>query len=155
MWKIKLKIIALLWLVWTINAAYLTNEAYKIKETITNFWGEPIWMVCDLNHTFSCSSVFMKDFAWILGFPFPAIALIVYPVIAIIAFLWLKWKINNPFKILLVIAIWGLLFNSYIIYNEYLVWVYCLLCIICAWIIITVWGLSIFWLKDKIINKKI
>jgi len=152
MHKIKLKIITLLWLAGTIDAAYLTNEAYKIKDklqTFWNFWWEQIWMACDVNSTFSCSTVFKEDFAWIFGLPFSGIALAVYPIIAIIAILWLKWKIKNHFKILLIMAIWGLLFNSYVIYNEYLIWAYCLLCIICTAIIITVWSLSIAWLKNK------
>jgi uncharacterized membrane protein len=44
-------------------------------------------MACDLNSTFSCSSVFKEDFAWIFGLPFSGIALAVYPIIAIIAIL--------------------------------------------------------------------
>ena len=155
MWKIKLRIMALLWLAWTLDAAYLTNEAYKIGDklqTFWNFWWETIWMACDVNSTFSCSSVFKEDFAWIFGIPFSWIALAVYPIIMIIAFLWLKWKIKNSFKILLAMSIWWLLFNWYVIYNEYTIWAYCLLCLICTAIIITVWGLSIAWLKNN--NKK-
>lgn len=150
--KIKLKIITFLGIIGTIDAAYLTNEAYKIKDkvqTFWNFWWEEIWMACDVNSTFSCSSVFNENFAWILWIPFSWIALIVYPILALIAILWLKWKIKNHFKFLLIMAIWGLLFNSYVIYNEFLIWAYCLLCIICTAIIITVWSLSIAWLKNE------
>ena len=153
MWKIKLRIIALLWLAWTLDAAYLTNEAYKIGnklETFWNFWWKTIWMACDVNATFSCTSVFKEDFAWIFGIPFSWIALAVYPIIMLIAFLWLKWKIKTPFKILLAMSIWGLVFNWYVIYNEYFIWAYCLLCLICTAIIITVWALSIAWLKNNI-----
>jgi uncharacterized membrane protein len=63
--------------------------------------------------------------------------------------LWLKWKITNPFKILLIMAIWWLIFNWYVIYNESQIWAYCLLCLICTAIIITIWWLSIAWLKNK------
>jgi uncharacterized membrane protein len=152
MHKIKLLVIGLLWIIWTIDAAYLTNEAYKIKDSLKSFWWfweEQIWMACDINSIFSCSSVFKDDFAWILWLPFSAIALTVYPIIAIVAFLWLKWKIKNHFKILLIMSLWGLLFNSYIIYNEYLIWAYCLLCIICTVIIVTILGLSTLWLKNQ------
>jgi len=152
MHKTKLIIISLLWLAGTIDAAYLTNEAYKIKDSLKTFWWfwqEKIWMACDVNSTFSCSSVFKEDFAWIFWLPFSAIALAVYPIIGLIAFVGLKWKIKNHFKILLIMAIWGLIFNSYVIYNEYLIWAYCLLCLICTVIIITVLGISIAWLKGK------
>ena len=150
--KIKLKIITFLGIIGTIDAAYLTNEAYKIKDkvqTFWNFWWEEIWMACDVNSTFSCSSVFNESFAWILWIPFSWIALIVYPILALIAILWLKWTIKNPLKILFILSILWLLFNWYIIYNEYLVWAYCLLCLLCTAIIITVWSLSIAWLKNE------
>lgn len=152
MWKIKLIIVALLWLAWTIDATYLTNEAYKIKDKLQTFgwfgW-EKIWMACDVNSTFSCSSVFKESFAWILWLPFSEIALLVYPIFILIAILWLKWKIKNPFKILLIIAILWIIFNWYIIINEYLIWSYCLLCLICTTIIMIIWFLSILWLKNK------
>ena len=92
--KIKLRLIALLWLAGTLDAAYLTNKAYKIKDSLKTFWWfwwEKIWMACDVNSTFSCSSVFKEDFAWIFGLPFSEIALAVYPVILIIAILALLW----------------------------------------------------------------
>lgn len=152
MQKMKLKVIAFLWLIWTIDAAYLTNEAYKLKEktqAFWNFWSEQMWMICDVSSTFSCSSVFKEDFAWIFWVPFSGIALVVYPIILLIALLWLKWKIKNPFKILLAMWIWGLAFNGYIIYHEYLVSTYCLLCLLCTLIISTILWISIAWLKNK------
>jgi len=146
--KIKLAIISLLWLAGSLDAAYLTNEAYKIA-TKTPIFGqsEKIGFVCDINSTFSCSSVFNEKFAWIFGLPFSWIALAVYPLIFLIWILAFFWKIKNPFKYLLIIGIWGILFNSYVIINEYLIWAYCLLCLGCTAIISMVFILSLFWLK--------
>jgi uncharacterized membrane protein len=156
MHRIKLIIISLLWLAWSIDAWYLTNEAYKIKEkfhTFWNFWWKEIWMACDVNSTFSCSSVFKEDFAWIFWLPFSGIALTVYPIIAIIAVLGFLWIIKKPFFILLIIAILWLIFNLYVILNEYFIWSYCLLCLICTMIIIIILWLSFIWIKSK--NDKI
>lgn len=138
----------------SINAAYLTYNAYILKasETTFNIWwidSNVVWFACDINSTFSCSSVFTHDFAWTFWIPFSLIALIVYPVIMLIAFLGIKEKIKNVYKILLAMVIWWIIFNWYIIVNEYFVWVYCFLCLICTAIIITVWGLSLMWLKEK------
>ena len=70
-------------------------------------------------------------------------------VIALIGFLWLKWIIKNPFKILSYISIAGIIFNWYVIWNEYFLGSYCLLCLICTAIILAVLWLSIIWLKWK------
>jgi len=148
--KIKLILISLLWLLWTIDAGYLTNEAYKIKNAVKVFgWNWNLWFACDVNATFSCSSVFNEDFAWILGLPFSQIALAIYPIIIVIWILWLMWKIKNPFKILLFIVWWWIIFNWYVIINEFFLGSYCLLCLICTAIIITVWWISLLWLKSK------
>ena len=137
--KKKLIMIILLALVGTGNAAYLTYYAYTSKATAAVFgW---VWIsqfACDVNDTFSCSSVFNESFAWILGIPFSAIALVVYPVLAIVALLWLLKKTKNHFHILLTMAIWWLMFNGYVIANEYFASVYCLLCLICTAIIIII-----------------
>jgi uncharacterized membrane protein len=150
MHKKKLLIILVLSIAWIIDAAYLTYIAFLSKAQTKIFWGEgDLWFACDVNSTFSCSSVFNESFAWILWIPFSGIALAVYPILAIIALLWLKGKIKNHFKILLILAILGLLFNLYVIFNEYLIWAYCLLCLICTWIIITIWTLSYIWMNKK------
>jgi uncharacterized membrane protein len=141
----------------SINAGYLTYNAYLLKVSQGgqfNLWvwntnSDIVWFACDFNSTFSCSSVFTNDFAWILWIPFSLIALIVYPIIIVIAYLWIKKKIQNVYKILLIMVIWWIFFNWYVIVNEYLIWVYCFLCLICTAIIIAIWGLSLFWLKEK------
>jgi len=63
------------------NAIYLTISAFQYKA------GDTSNFLCDINDTLSCSNLFAFDFSWILGIPFPAIAMVVYPVITIIAFL--------------------------------------------------------------------
>lgn len=143
--------IIILGISWIGIAGYLTYNAFLLKSQALVFgWINELGFACDINSTFSCSSVFNESFAWIFWLPFSAIALIVYPIIIIIALLAILWKIKNHFKLLLIIAIWGILFNWYIIINEYIAGVYCLLCILCTVLIITVWILSIIWLKkDK------
>jgi uncharacterized membrane protein len=108
---------------------------------------------CDFNSTFSCSSVFSKDFAWIFGLPFSLYALFVYPLIVFIGILWLLKKIKNHYYIILSISIFGVFFNGYIIYNEILISTYCFLCLICSIIILINWGISIKWITEK--NNKI
>ncbi len=143
MHKKKLISIILLALVGTFNAAYLTYYAY-LSKTTAKVWGG--WGVgsfaCDYNDTFSCSSVFNESFAWIFWIPFSAIALVVYPVLVIVALLGLLGKMKNHFTVLLIMSVWGLMFNGYVIYNEYVVWVYCALCLACTWIIIAIGVLS-------------
>ena len=152
----KLITIVILSFLASINAAYLTYNAYILKASQNLFqisWlsvNENIaWFACDINSTFSCSSVFTHDFAWTFWIPFSLIALIVYPIILIVAFLWIKEKIKNVYKIIMLMVIGWIIFNWYIIVNEYFVWVYCFLCLICTAIIIAIWGLSIIWLKEK------
>jgi len=143
MHKKKLISIIILALVGTFNAAYLTYYAYLSKTTAKVFWWWGVGgFACDYNDIFSCSSVFNESFAWIFWIPFSAIALVVYPVLAIVALLGLLGKMKNHFTVLLMMAIWGLIFNGYIIYNEYVAWVYCLLCLMCTGIIIVIWILS-------------
>ncbi len=152
----KLTAIIVLSFIASINALYLTYNAYILKWAQNQFnieninWVNPsLWFACDFNSTFSCSSVFSHDFAWIFGIPFSMLALIVYPTILILAFLAIKWKIRNIYKILLTITAMWILFNWYVIINEYIVWVYCLLCIICTAIIISIGWISIAWLKQQ------
>ena len=150
MHKNKFISIIVLSMIWTIDAAYLTYSAFLSKTQTKVFgWGWDLWFACDVNSTFSCSSVFNENFAWIMWIPFSGIALAIYPILAVIAFLWLKSKLKNSLKTLLIMAILGLIFNLYIIANEYIIWVYCLLCLLCTAIIISIWTISIIWLKNE------
>lgn len=66
------------------------------------------------------------------------IAAVVYPLLFIIA-LW-GWFSRSllPAKILTVMAIGGIMFNSYVIYQEYVVQIFCPLCAMCTVIIVTI-----------------
>lgn len=128
--KKKYFVISILSVIATINAAYLTYIAYS---TSSGF--------CDISETFSCANALSSPETQIFGVPFPAIALIVYPIIFLIAFFSHK-KNRDSFKILLGISGGGILFNSYFIYQEYLLGAYCPLCLLCSIIIITIFVLS-------------
>ena len=125
------------------NAIYLTINAFQYKA------GDTSKFLCDINDTLSCSSLFEFDFSWIFGVPFPAIAMVVYPIITIIAILGVLGKCKKTFQILLALGIGGMLFNSYIIYNEFQVWVFCPACLACTVAITTIAVLSFLGLKDK------
>jgi uncharacterized membrane protein len=145
--KNKLIIIILLSLIAVFNASYLTIGAYELLEAKTN----STWIIpfgCDLNSTFSCSWVFTHTFAWPFWIPFSLIALFVYPMIILIAGLWLAWKIKNHFTILFYMWIWWFLFNSYFIVNEIIVNTYCILCLMCTAIIVTIAILGKLWIDD-------
>lgn len=140
----KLYAIIILAFISFLNAVYLTIEAFRLKSWATTEF------ICDINDKLSCSSLFTFDFAWIFGvIPFPLIAMFVYPIIAIIAFMWIKWKCQKPFLPLLIIAVCGMLFNSYFIFNEYLVWVYCPACLACSVAITTIAIISLVWIVCK------
>jgi len=68
------------------NAVYLTNQAYTLKEKMAESIGS-YSTFCDINSTFSCSNVLLSPRAQFLGLPFPAIAMVVYPIIFLIALL--------------------------------------------------------------------
>lgn len=126
----------------TYNAVYLTIQGYNIKWQSLS---EVAPLPCDISSTFSCSSVFTHDFAWIFGIPFPFIAIFVYPIIILVAYLGLIWKIRKHFTILFFMWIGGALFNSYFIYHEILVSTYCLLCLACTVIIVSVAIMGKIW----------
>ena len=142
----KLIIICILATLAFFNATYLTYQNYQIENA-------PEWSItsfCDLNNTFSCTNVLSSPYSKIFWMPFTAVAMAVYPIIFLIAFLWVMGIIKKPFHILVYMA-WGwILFNSYFIYQEYAnIWAYCPLCLVCSWIIITIFVLSAIWIKNK------
>ena len=139
----KLITIAVLSALASINAGYLTYKAYLVKQLASTS------SVCDINAMFSCSTVFNFDSAWFGNIPFPAIALIVYPILVWLAIWWLKWNTYKAYLIILILSIWWLAFNWYIIANEYTIWTYCILCLICTLIITINFILSIIWLRWK------
>ena len=135
--KNKLIIIILLSMIAVFNASYLTIGAYELLEAKANSTSI-VPFACDLNSTFSCSGVFTHTFSRPFWIPFSLIALFVYPMIILIAGLWLAWKIKNHFTILFYMWIGWFLFNSYFIVNEIIVNTYCVLCLMCTVIIVAI-----------------
>ena len=134
-----------------LNAAYLTISAYSLKAEMAAS-GEATEFFCDINSVFSCSNLFLQDFAWIFWVPFSLIALIVYPIIFTLAFLGLKTKNINFFKATGLMAIWGVMFNGYIIFHEIQIPIICLACLACTIAIITIGILSGLIVNQKELN---
>jgi uncharacterized membrane protein len=138
--KAAAKTIIVLSILGILNASYLTylfiREAY-IGSTGATF--------CDINPSVSCSSVIVSPYAQLFGLPICTIALLIYPVLLILAILALKKKQpKNIFFTLGLLASMGMMMNLIYIYNEYaFIGSYCLLCIICSLLIITIFIMSI------------
>jgi uncharacterized membrane protein len=122
------------------NAVYLSYTAYQLLHPVA---GVTITSACDISKTLSCSNVIVHPDTMIAGIPFPYLALVVYPIITLLAIWGLVSMTAKPARIINYIALAGLLFNGYIISQEILyVHAYCLLCLICAAIIVTIFGVS-------------
>ncbi|EKE28252.1 MAG: hypothetical protein ACD_3C00084G0008 [uncultured bacterium (gcode 4)] len=125
------------------NATYLTIQNYRIENATTNW---KLSSFCDLNDIFSCTNVLSSPYSKVLGIPFPAIAMFVYPIIFLIAFLGMQWIIRKPFHILAVMWLGWIAFNSFFISREFLfIWAYCPLCLACSAIIISIFIMSVIW----------
>lgn len=144
--------ITILALIGVFNAVYLSIPAYEYWNGVNSAALQ--MMPCDLTDTYSCSSILKNPRAIIFTIPFsdmsegfkvafPMIAMVVYPVLFLVA-LW-GWLSKNilPAKILTVLSGGGILFNAYVIYQEYIVGVFCPLCAICTVIIILIFSLSL------------
>jgi len=144
--KKKYLIIIILSLIAIVNATYLSQKAYYFQ-TLESYTGTS---VCDINDTMSCSIVLQSSYSKVFGVPFPYIALAVYPVILVIAFLGIRRQSLVPIKIISGLSFAGMLFNFFIMYREIVfVKAFCVLCFICTLIII-----SIFTISRLIINNK-
>lgn len=112
-----------------INALYLTVTALGDTSSF-----------CDINSTVSCANVFTYSWAWLGSIPFPAIAIVVYPLLGYVAWRGSTYRTSSlrDRKILRILAIGGILFNSYFIYHEIMDNVYCPLCLLCTLIIISI-----------------
>lgn len=128
----KYLIIMILSIIATFNAGYLTHLAYSEGESF-----------CDINAKYSCSTSLNSPETSIFGIPFPAFALVVYPVIFFIALRWWRKKGGKQFTFLARLSAGGILFNGYFIYQEYAIGAYCPLCLLCSAIIITIFILSV------------
>lgn len=131
------------------NAVYLTNQAYTLKTKLAESAGT-YSSFCDINSTFSCSNVLISPRAQFFGFPFPALAMLVYPVIFLIALLGYLGICRKAFPILAGMAIGGMCFNGYYIYQEaFYIGSFCPLCLACSAIIVTILGLALWGMKQK------
>ena len=130
----KLLIIIVLCIIAIFNAAYLTNLAYS-ELSGPSF--------CDINSTLSCNNVLVHPAAQIFGIPFPVIALIVYPILLLIAILGYTKTITSHWIQLRRLSLWWMLFNSYIIMQEaFVIKAFCPLCLLCTVIIIIIHTLT-------------
>ncbi len=140
--KLLLFVMVIAGIAW-IDALYLTYHALTLPAG-TLLWGAgPLF--CDISSTFSCSSVLQNPYSQIFGLPFPAIAILVYPVIFCIAMLAYVLKDKLFTRILTVLALMGMCFNGYFISIEYFkIGAYCPLCLLCTGIITTIFAMSLY-----------
>lgn len=131
------------------NAVYLTTQAYTLKAKMAETAGT-YSSFCDINSTFSCSNVLLSPRAQIFGLPFPAIAMVVYPIIFLVALLGYLGICRKAFPILALMAFGGICFNGYFIYQEaFYIGSFCPLCLMCSAIIITILGISVYGMKQR------
>jgi|GEM_PF-2015680 len=110
------------------NAIYLTYLFLQDK------WGEAEKSFCDINSALSCSSVITSKYAQFLGVPVCTIALFVYPVLIVLAWMTLKAKkTRDLFYGISILSAMGLMLNIVYIYNEITyIKALCVLCILCT-----------------------
>ena len=145
-------IIAVLAAIGIFNAAYLSLPAYEYWNGANSAALQS--MPCDISDSLSCSGILQNPRAIIFAIgdfkvAFPMIALVVYPVLFLIALIgWFTKKVC-PAKVLTVLAAGGILFNSYVIYQEFVVGVFCPLCAMCTVIIIAIFFLALCIWKNE------
>jgi uncharacterized membrane protein len=131
------------------NAVYLTSHAYTLKTKLAESAGS-YSTFCDLNSTFSCSNVLISPRAQFFGYPFPAVAMLVYPVIFLVALLGYLGICRKALMILTIMAIAGMCFNGYYIFQEaFYIGSFCPLCLMCSVIIMIILGISIYGMKNN------
>ncbi len=150
----KYLIIAVLAAIGIFNAAYLTFETLQIFATQAN--GVLLGALpCDINSTLSCSGILSNPRAVIFTIgdfkvAFPMIALVVYPILFLLAMIGWTTKKTCPAKALTALAFGGICFNGYVISQEIIVGVFCPLCAMCTVIIIAIFFISIcIWKGEK------
>lgn len=126
----------------TLNAWYSTHYALTLNKASN--WSN----ACNIANMFSCSSVFQQDFAWFFWLPFTVIALVVYPIILILAIAWIKWYKKSSL-IISILTFWWLIFNFWILYSKFSAWVYCALCLACSVIIVSILTISLIDIKKS------
>ena len=139
----KLWVILILCIVAFANAVYLTNKAYELQGQKQE-QGVKFDSFCDFNKSLACSPVLVSPYAKFFGLPFPAVAMVVYPILAIIAILGLTGTFSRAFPTLTILSALGASFNGYYIYQEAVnIGAFCPLCLFCTAIILTVFLLSL------------
>lgn len=123
-----------------LNAGYLSFKAYGY-----HFAGNPeLSTACDAFGAGSCSDVLRDPLSLVFGIPFPFIALVVYPILFLIAWYGYRNASLAPAKVLAVLSAMGMGFNGFIIYREtFFIHTYCPLCLLCTAIIISIFVLSL------------
>lgn len=144
--KNKFLLIQVLSFVAIINAGYLSYKAYFVRFVdsagLTSF--------CDFSSTFACTDVLRHPLSQVFGLSFPWIALVVYPVIFVVALIGYKRLHASYAKAIAIISFLGMLFNGFIIYREAVfIHAYCLLCLLCTIIIVSIFGLSFSMARTK------
>ena len=123
-----------------INAVYLSYKSYFVR------FVDPVGLTsfCDVSKVFTCTDVLRHPLSQVFGLSFPWIAMVVYPVIFVIAFLGYKKLRKCYANILAVVSFLGILFNGFILYREAVfIKAYCLLCLLCTVIIVSIFFVSL------------
>ena len=122
-----------------VSAIGMLNAIYLTILFLMDKWGEAEKSFCDINASLSCSSVVTSKFAQFLGVPVCTIALFVYPILIILAWMTFKRKkARNLFYTISLLSAMGLMLNIVYIYNEMVyIKALCVLCILCTVFILT------------------
>jgi len=133
-------------LVAMVDAAYLSYQAYVIRFVNSGVADS----FCDVSQNMSCTNVLQSPYSQVFGLSFPWIALVVYPIILVLAYVGYKNKSVLQAKIIQILSLGGMLFNFYIIYLEtFYIFSFCILCLLCTAIITTIFIISSLLVKDN------
>lgn len=129
-----------------LDAIYLSYQAYIIRFVENS----KVSSFCDLAQNVSCTNVLQSPYSQIFGLSFPWIALCVYPIILILAYVGYKNKNIFQAKIIQILSLGGMLFNFYIIYLEtFYIFSFCILCLLCTAIITSIFIISTLIVKNN------
>ncbi len=157
------------------NAAYLSIHAYQYWDGADASALQSL--PCDISSKLSCSGILQNPRAIIFEFggeyancpsdedcityskepfkvAFPMIALVVYPLLFLLALSGYIHKSLTEAKILTILALGGMCFNGYVISQEIIVGIFCPLCAMCTMIIVTIFILAIRIWKYTHLNVK-
>jgi uncharacterized membrane protein len=128
------------------NALYLSEQAYTFM--VLDRAGNSF---CDLSSSVSCSTVLQSPYSKVFGIPFPWVALVVYPVLFVLAWVGYRTERRTPARALTILSGAGVLFNLFIMYREiFFIKAFCILCAVCTVIIITIFLVSRSLLKKPL-----